>query len=601
MTEAQELGKLAEDIAAEYVLSLGWKVLARNLKNKHADNIAKQLDADGVKFSGSRKETLTTITINKADVPKYEAAVEKVKAMYSAAKEKKTDTAKEKAPAAEIPERRFDKVVSFKDIPICTMSFLEAKQSGKLQELKDSMAASKACVKYINDNLYQKYEDRDLKGMIKELDEKFGIDRAMYTLAATVQLKDHDGRFTAAVREKADQYFYDSDDSRLSFLTEQHPVKINHLYETLMDRERELASPQKEQDELPGHLADKWLIANEHVDIIHDERGVNKTSYYQSSANQFMVEGLGWLDNENYDREQRMSGLNATQFYQKVESINVSCIDDTGKPGNIDVSRKEYDLLMDKSYAPENKKEYEAALDKYESRIEGIDKKPTEYFALSRVSEFRYQISTISDIGTVVPLKNDIHNIPEANKELMQIFTEKQKTVRCEIVHPQDMKKIAAEISKDLSRNDMEIYQLKNTPENREIMFMPTAELLSAGRKPDFSDYKKVYSCSTADLGLDEKMPLTEKLDSIYQKFNIDRPHDFKGHSLSISDVIVMNDKAYYVDRVGYSAMTNFLPPEREKRAFENELIGKIADMSKLSDEDLSKTVKDIYKRSLFA
>ena len=34
MTEAQELGKFAEDIAAEYVISLGWKVLARNFKNK---------------------------------------------------------------------------------------------------------------------------------------------------------------------------------------------------------------------------------------------------------------------------------------------------------------------------------------------------------------------------------------------------------------------------------------------------------------------------------------------------------------------------------------------------------------------------------------
>lgn len=37
MTKAQELGKLAEDIAAEYVLSLGWQVLARNVKNQHGE------------------------------------------------------------------------------------------------------------------------------------------------------------------------------------------------------------------------------------------------------------------------------------------------------------------------------------------------------------------------------------------------------------------------------------------------------------------------------------------------------------------------------------------------------------------------------------
>ncbi len=37
MTKAQELGRLAEDIAAEYVLSLGWQVLARNVKNQHGE------------------------------------------------------------------------------------------------------------------------------------------------------------------------------------------------------------------------------------------------------------------------------------------------------------------------------------------------------------------------------------------------------------------------------------------------------------------------------------------------------------------------------------------------------------------------------------
>ena len=53
-----------------------------NLKTRHALNIAKQLDEDGVKFSGLKKGTVTTITINKGDKAKYEAAVEKVKASY---------------------------------------------------------------------------------------------------------------------------------------------------------------------------------------------------------------------------------------------------------------------------------------------------------------------------------------------------------------------------------------------------------------------------------------------------------------------------------------------------------------------------------------
>ena len=37
MTQAQELGRYAEDKAAEYILSLGWRVIARNIRNKYGD------------------------------------------------------------------------------------------------------------------------------------------------------------------------------------------------------------------------------------------------------------------------------------------------------------------------------------------------------------------------------------------------------------------------------------------------------------------------------------------------------------------------------------------------------------------------------------
>lgn len=37
MPTAQELGKFAEDTAAEYLLSLGWKVLERNVRNNYGE------------------------------------------------------------------------------------------------------------------------------------------------------------------------------------------------------------------------------------------------------------------------------------------------------------------------------------------------------------------------------------------------------------------------------------------------------------------------------------------------------------------------------------------------------------------------------------
>ena len=51
-------------------------------------------------------------------------------------------------------------------------------------------------------------------------------------------------------------------------------------------------------------------------------------------------------------------------------------------------------------------------------------------------------------------------------------------------------------------------------------------------------------------------------LESLYAMFNINRPEDFRGHSLSVSDVIVLRDgeekKAYFVDSIGFRELPGF-------------------------------------------
>lgn len=53
-----------------------------------------------------------------------------------------------------------------------------------------------------------------------------------------------------------------------------------------------------------------------------------------------------------------------------------------------------------------------------------------------------------------------------------------------------------------------------------------------------------------------------ETLEDIYRRFNIDHPEDFKGHSLSVSDVVVLHgngaDTAYYVDSIGFQELPGF-------------------------------------------
>ena len=75
---------------------------------------------------------------------------------------------------------------------------------------------------------------------------------------------------------------------------------------------------------------------------------------------------------------------------------------------------------------------------------------------------------------------------------------------------------------------------------------------------------KKGITVTRADYDLIYTAPLTEKdtLDGIYERFNIQRPADFTGHSLSVSDVVVLNDgstvKAYYVDSIGFAELPEF-------------------------------------------
>ena len=75
----------------------------------------------------------------------------------------------------------------------------------------------------------------------------------------------------------------------------------------------------------------------------------------------------------------------------------------------------------------------------------------------------------------------------------------------------------------------------------------------------DRANYELVYSAPLA--------PGTS-LEDIYTRFNIDHPKDFKGHSLSVSDVVVLHqdgqDAAHYVDSAGFRQVPEFLQAQKQ-------------------------------------
>ena len=102
--------------------------------------------------------------------------------------------------------------------------------------------------------------------------------------------------------------------------------------------------------------------------------------------------------------------------------------------------------------------------------------------------------------------------------------------------------------------NTFTIYQLKDGDEMRDFRFEPYDRLQTAGLTVDPANYALIYTAP-----LERGM----SLEGIYEKFNIDHPDDFTGHSLSMSDVVVLHqngqDTAHYVDRFGYKEVPEFL------------------------------------------
>ena len=100
------------------------------------------------------------------------------------------------------------------------------------------------------------------------------------------------------------------------------------------------------------------------------------------------------------------------------------------------------------------------------------------------------------------------------------------------------------------------IYQLKHGDETRDYRYMAYDELKAAGLVVDRSNYEAVYTA-----------PLTPEmsLEDIFTRFNIDHPADFKGHSLSVSDIVVLHqggqDTAHYVDSAGFRQVPEFTDP----------------------------------------
>lgn len=120
-------------------------------------------------------------------------------------------------------------------------------------------------------------------------------------------------------------------------------------------------------------------------------------------------------------------------------------------------------------------------------------------------------------------------------------------------------------------QNIYRIYQLKSDEKYHGIRFEDRATLQKSGIQLGINDYNLVYEGNFNDIDGDS---FDDKLNTLYDRFNFEQPEDFKGRSLSVSDVITVkngkNESAYYVDSIGFTDIPEFFNKFNENSKTEN-------------------------------
>lgn len=126
------------------------------------------------------------------------------------------------------------------------------------------------------------------------------------------------------------------------------------------------------------------------------------------------------------------------------------------------------------------------------------------------------------------------------------------------------------------------IYQLKDGEELRDYRFTNSEYMQAHGMYADRENYNQVYR---------GRMQENETLEDIFAKFNVNRPEDFHGHSLSVSDIICVKQNgkitAHFVDSVGFKEVPDFTlsREERKVRRTLTDNLTLLADNQLASDE----------------
>ena len=113
----------------------------------------------------------------------------------------------------------------------------------------------------------------------------------------------------------------------------------------------------------------------------------------------------------------------------------------------------------------------------------------------------------------------------------------------------------------DSATDSYTILQLRRTEDTVMERFESLDALHRQGKEPEFDHYDVVYTGNLPPFTNQSVM-----LEQLYEKFNLDHPDDFTGHSLSVSDIVALKTDSvvscHYVDSFGFQELPDFLQKE---------------------------------------
>ena len=273
------------------------------------------------------------------------------------------------------------------------------------------------------------------------------------------------------------------------------------------------------------------------------------------------------------------------------------------KLGDIEKTRK----LAEHIYAQETEGNQDVALAMIDAQAE-IDALPDSMVSISEMQEYGYTWNEILPLTQERALELFDGDLPvyllhtdgsETTVSDRKQIVEHDGMCGIEKVDWQNERKLRM-MQEELSESDSNreaqllygntdkygIFQLKDDPELDKFRFEGTESLKRMGITKDNFDavspenYKLVYMGELAEL---QGQTQSETLEAIYTKFNIDHPADYKAHSLSVSDIVVLHEDgentAHFVDSFGFTELPKFmLTLEGKENEIETELAVHIAD-----------------------